>query len=114
MIKRFAALALLALAACEPQTEVTNRDVAQANRVLNSAANRSEFISYCATRTRNKDITEQQVMAAIMKVPVSAVPRTYCERMTAAVASGRITAADLDASTKSGQASERIIAAIRG
>ena len=74
------------------------------SRSLNAAC--IQMVARDSRRTR-------EAVATVMKVPLTAVPSTYCRRVFNGFASGRLTRADWDALQR-GKITDNILRVVRG
>jgi hypothetical protein len=103
-----ASLVLLVSAGCS----TGNYDVAR-TALQGSPGLRSQTISNCGRMIDRKPLATRRNMATVMNTSTKNVSRLYCQRIIRAIASGRLTRADIQAGAR-GQLTPNIVRVVQG
>lgn len=104
-----AAASALMLSGCVTQT---NYDASR-EALRGSPGLRSQFVSQCVTNISRKPASTRQAMATMMNTSLRNVPRTYCQRITNGITSGRLTRSDINAGAR-GQLTPAVVRVLQG
>ena len=103
------AAAVLLLSACVTQT---NYDASR-EALRGSPGLRNQFVSQCVTNISRKPVNTRQAMATVMNTSLRNVPRTYCQRITNGITSGRLTRSDINSGAR-GQLTPAVVRVLQG
>ncbi|TYR30442.1 hypothetical protein FY036_17130 [Mesorhizobium microcysteis] len=104
-----AAAAALMLSGCVTQT---NYDASR-EALRGSPGLRTQFVNNCVTNIRAKPLNQRQAMATVMNTSVRNAPRTYCQRITNGITSGRLTRGDINSGAR-GQLTPAVVRVLQG